>query len=138
MKLTSLADVARAGARFVNRPRGAGTRVWLDAQLRRARIDSSAVPGYQREVTTHAEVARAIAEDQADAGLGIEAAAIAYGLDFVRLTTEPYDLIIPADSWSLPPVQALATWLASTEGRAAIEALGGYEISEAGHITWID
>ncbi len=138
LNLTFLADLARAGVRFVNRQRGTGTRVWLDAQLRRAGVDISAVPGYNREVTTHAEVARAVAEDQANVGLGIEAAAIAYGLGFVRLTTEPYDLIIPADSWSLPPVQALAAWLASVEGRAAIEALGGYETRDAGRITWID
>ena len=51
---------------------------------------------------------------------------------FVRLATEPYDLIIPAEAWPLPPVQALAAWLASTEGRAAIDALGGYEIERLG------
>lgn len=138
MNLTSLADLAQAGVRFVNRQRGTGTRVWLDAQLRRAGIDSSAVSGYHREVTTHAEVARAVAEDQANVGLGIQTAAMAYGLGFVPLATEPYDLIIPIESWSLPPVQALAAWLASAEGRAAIEAQGGYETANTGHITWID
>lgn len=138
LNLASPADLARAGVRFVNRQRGAGTRVWLDARLRRAGIDSQAVPGYNREVTTHAEVARAIAEDQANAGLGIEAAAIPYGLGFVRLTTEPYDLVIPADAWALPPVQALATWLASAAARAAIEALGGYDTGDTGRVAWIE
>lgn len=138
MDLASPADLARTGIRFVNRQRGTGTRVWLDAQLRRAGIDGSTVPGYSREVVTHAEIARAVAEGQANAGLGIETAAISYGLGFVQLTTEPYDLIIPSDSWSLPPVQALATWLASAEARAAIEALGGYDTSEAGRIVWIE
>ncbi len=138
MNLASLADLARTGIRFVNRQRGTGTRVWLDAQLRRAGIDDSTVAGYNREVTTHAEVARAVAESQANAGLGIEAAASSYGLGFVQLTTEPYALIIPSDSWSLPAVQALAMWLASAEARAAIEALGGYDAREAGRIVWIE
>lgn len=136
--LSSLTDLAQAGVRFVNRQRGTGTRVWLDAHLRRAGVDSSVLAGYSREVTTHAEIARAIAEGQADVGLGIEAAAIAYGLGFVRLATEPYDLIIPAESWPLPPVQALAAWLASAEGRAAIEAIGGYDIEDTGRVTWLD
>jgi molybdate-binding protein/DNA-binding transcriptional regulator YhcF (GntR family) len=137
-RLSSLADLTRGGVRFVNRQRGTGTRVWFDAQLRLAGLDSSAVAGYEREVTTHAEIARSIAEGQADVGLGIETAAIAYGLDFVRLATEPYDLIIPSGTWPLPPVQALVAWLASAEGRAAISALGGYEIKETGQIIWLD
>jgi len=138
MNLASPADLAQAGVRFVNRQRGTGTRVWLDAQLRRAGVDGSTVPGYSREVTTHAEVARTIAEGQANAGLSIETAAISYGLGFVQLTTEPYDLIIPADSWFLPPVQALATWLTSSEARASIAALGGYDTNETGRIVWTE
>ncbi len=145
-RLTSLDDLVRPetgsltrpGPRFVNRQRGAGTRVWLDAQLRRRGLDPARIAGYDTEVCTHAEVARTIAEGRADVGLGVEAVALAYGLDFVRLTTERYDLAIPAESWELPPVQALARWLATPEARAAIADLGGYETEETGRVEWVE
>jgi molybdate-binding protein/DNA-binding transcriptional regulator YhcF (GntR family) len=136
-RLSEVADLAAPGVHFINRQRGAGTRVWLDAQLRRAAVDAQAIAGYDHEVTTHAEVARAVAEGAADAGLGIEAAAIAYGLDFVRLTTEPYDLVIPAEAWELRPVQALAAWLDTDAARDAIFGLGGYDTAQTGRLRWV-
>jgi molybdate-binding protein/DNA-binding transcriptional regulator YhcF (GntR family) len=136
--LTSLADLARLGLRFINRQPGAGTRVWLDAQLRRLGIGAEAVAGYGHEAATHEDVARAVAEGQADAGLAIEAAALAYGLGFVRLKTEPYDLVIPAEAWESPRVQALATWLGTEDAREVITKLGGYETVETGQMTWAE
>ena len=115
--LTGLPDLTRPGLRFVNRQRGAGTRVWLDAQFRRLDFTASALTGYDHEYATHAEVARAVAEGQADTGLGIEAAALAYGLGFVFLATEPYDLVIPAEAWETGSVQALAAWLRTGDAR---------------------
>ncbi len=137
LNLLALPDLASAGAHFINRQRGAGTRVWLDAQLRRLSVDAEAIAGYDHEVNTHAEVARAVAEGAADAGLGIEAAAISYGLGFVRLATEPYDLVIPAEAWETPAVQALAA-LAAERGRrgTTIAGLGGYETEKPGRI-WV-
>ena len=116
--LTGLADLTRPGLRFVNRQRGAGTRVWLDAQLRRLGIPAASIAGYEREAATHEDVARAVAEGRADAGLGIEAAALSYGLGFVFLAIEPYDLVIPAEMWDTAPVQALAAWLRTADARA--------------------
>ncbi len=135
--LAGLRDLVRPGVRFVNRQRGTGTRVWLDAQLRRSAVDVEAIAGYDHEVSTHAEVARAVAEDAAGAGLGIETAAIGYGLGFVPLATEPYDLVVPAESWELPPMRALAGWLATQGAKDAIEALGGYETGETGRVRWL-
>jgi molybdate-binding protein len=93
-------------------------------------------------VGTHTEVARAIAEDTAvggaNAGLGIETAALAYNLDFVPLTTERYDFVIPAEIWEHDAVVALAGWLTSAEARADISALGGYLTEETGRVTWVD
>lgn len=135
--LAELGDLTRPGVRFINRSRGTGTRVWLDAQLARRDVPSDAIVGYSQEASTHAEVARAVAEGQADAGLGIEAAARAYGLGFIFLTTEPYDLVIPAAAWEMPPVQALATWLRTAEARVVIGGLGGYETAETGQMVWV-
>lgn len=136
--LAGAADLARPGLRFVNRPRGTGTRVWLDAQLARHGIRSEEVVGYDQEVVTHAEVAGAVAEGRADAGLGIEAAALAYGLGFVFLTTESYDLVIPAEMWEMEPVRMLAAWLGTEDARSALAALGGYETALTGQMTWVE
>jgi molybdate-binding protein/DNA-binding transcriptional regulator YhcF (GntR family) len=137
LEIQALSDLARAGVRFVNRQRGTGTRVWLDAQLRRAAVDAEAIAGYDHEVNTHAEVARAVAEGATDTGLGIETSAIGYGLGFVQLAIEPYDLVIPAETWELPPIQALAAWMQGEGARNSILALGGYETGETGRVRWI-
>ena len=136
-RLTALTDLVQPGIRFINRQRGTGTRVWLDAQLRRVRVDPAAIVGYDQEVNTHAEVARAVAEGAASVGLGIEAAAITYGLGFVRLATEPYDLVIPAEAWETPPMAATRSLARHEDARDAITALGGYETGETGRTTWI-
>lgn len=136
--VSGLHDLTRPGLHFVNRQRGAGTRVWLDAHLRRLGIAPAQICGYDHEALTHSEVALAVAEGRADVGLGIEAAALAYGLGFVHLTQERYDLVIPAASWDRAPVQALARWLTTTEARAAIASLGGCDVSATGEVSWIE
>lgn len=136
-EVAGIADLARPGLHFVNRQRGAGTRVWLDAQLRRAGIEGQTILGYDHEALTHSDVARLVAEGQADAGLGVETAALEYGLGFIPLATERYDLVMLADTWQSEPAQKLASWLASTEGRAAIAELGGYDTRSSGQIAWV-
>jgi molybdate-binding protein/DNA-binding transcriptional regulator YhcF (GntR family) len=131
-------DLARSGLRFVNRQRGAGTRVWLDAHLRQLGIESERIQGYGQEMRTHSEVARLIVEGQADVGLGVEAAALAYGLPFVPLTLERYDLVIPAAEWPSPAIQALVHWLTTDTAKAEIVALGGYEVRETGRVEWVE
>src|SRR5206468_9517881 len=91
--LAGVEDLTRAGVRYVNRQRGAGTRVLLDHELGQRGISPGAVDGYAREEPTHLAVAAAVAARRADAGLGIMAAARALGLDFVPVTREPYDLV---------------------------------------------
>ena len=136
--IAGLADLARPGLRFANRQPGSGTRVWLDAALRRLGIDAAFIQGYDYERLTHSDVARAVAEAQADAGFGLETAALTLGLDFIPLVTEPYDLVIPAENLALPGIQRLQTWLGSPEACQALSALGGYEITHTGEIAWVD
>lgn len=134
--VNDLTDLTQAGIRFVNRQQGSGTRVWLDAQLHRTGIDSSNVLGYQDEKMTHSEVARAISKGQADVGLGVETAALSFGLNFKLLTTERYDLVIPAEKWELASMQALRQWLETSQAKMAINNLGGYDTSQTGAVTW--
>lgn len=135
--LSGLPDLARPGLRFVRRPPGTGTRVWLDARIRQLGIP---LPRQEAglEVATHTELALLIASGRADAGLGIEAAALACGLDFVPLTRQRYDLVIPAENWERTPIPSLADWLASPQALSLIADLGGYDTEETGKVMWIE
>ena len=132
-----LEDLVRLGMRFVNRQSGSGTRVWLDAALRRHGIDSGGIQGYNDERMTHSEVAAAVAEGQADAGFGLEAVAISYGLDFIFLVRERYDLVIPAENLEMEPVSLLVGWLASEKSKQALSHFKGYEARDTGRLLWI-
>ncbi|HEY7926824.1 MAG TPA: molybdopterin biosynthesis protein [Candidatus Dormibacteraeota bacterium] len=127
-----IADLAQPELRYVNRQRGAGTRVLLDYELQRAGVDPAALSGYSREEPTHLAVAAAISAGRADCGLGVQAAARAFGLDFVPVAQEPFDLVLErgtAESERLAPLWAL---METAEFRSAVETLGGYDTSEMG------
>lgn len=136
-KVSGLADLVRPGFRFVNRQSGSGTRVWLDLALRNLGIDSARIAGYETEKITHSAVAQAVAEDAADAGIGLEGAAISYGLDFLFLTHDRYDLIVPEPVMQIPAMAAMVEWLNSTATRQVIESLGGYDTGSTGQVEWV-
>ncbi len=128
----SLADVAATGARFVNRQRGSGTRVLLDHHLRAEGIPTENIAGYDSEVTTHSQVAAAVASGAADVGLGLRSAARALGLNFVPMASEQYDLVTLAESLTLPSISAVLDALRSGEFRRALESTGGYDTTRTG------
>ena len=120
--------------RFVNRQRGAGTRVLFDYKLKEAGIVPEAINGYDREMATHMAVAAAVASDGADAGMGILSAAKAMELDFIEVAPEEYDFAVPARHLGLPHVKAFIDILKSDEFRNRLEILGGYSYDEAGKV----
>jgi putative molybdopterin biosynthesis protein len=130
--ISGLPDICRPGVRYVNRQRGAGTRVLLDAMLAQQRLAASSIEGYAREEPTHLAVAAAIASDRADAGMGIMAAAQAFGLGFVPLATEPYDLVVAPGALESPQLGPLWALLRSDRFKASVEELGGYSAKEMG------
>jgi putative molybdopterin biosynthesis protein len=130
--ITGLADLEGADLSYVNRQRGAGTRMLLDQELRRLGIDPAKVSGYAREEPTHLAVAAAISAGRADCGMGIMAAARAFDLDFVPVSREPYDLVVEAGSLDDPLLAPLWKLLDSPDFHASIEALGGYATEETG------
>ena len=132
LSLTGIGDLTRAGVRYVNRQRGAGTRVLLDFELGRLGVSPDAIDGYAREEPTHLAVAAAVAAGRADAGLGIMAAARAFGLDFVPVTLEPYDLVVAAEAMDSPLLAPLWSLLRSDRFQVAVTELGGYTTKEMG------
>ncbi len=136
--IKSLGDLAsksqEGGVQFVNRQRGAGTRVLLDYHLNLMTIPQESIAGYSQEEYTHLGVATAVASGRADCGLGIAAAAQALDLDFIPLFQERYDLVIPkqfADDNLLSPLFDL---LADSRFRGAVSQLKGYDVSVMGTV----
>jgi putative molybdopterin biosynthesis protein len=130
----SLHDLARRDVSFVNRQRGAGTRVLLDYYLERESIPRAEIRGYDQEEYTHLAVAAAVSSGRADCGLGIAAAAKALDLDFIPLYDERYDLVIPRAYYSDPLLAPLLELLASTDFRTAVSNLPGYDTEVMGTI----
>ena len=134
--IRTLADLLRPEVSFVNRQRGAGTRVLLDYELKRQGLDPRQISGYERQEYTHLAVAAAVKSGAADCGLGILAAARALGLDFTPLFDERYDLIIPVQHFESPLLEPLLRVIRDrTLGfAAAVEALGGYSTAQMGEV----
>ena len=130
--VSGIEDVARRGLRYVNRQRGAGTRVLLDHELARRGISPEAIQGYEREEHTHLAVAAAVAAGRADCGFGVLAAARAFGLDFVPVAKESYDLVLLRDTIEDELLAPLFELLESADFRERVESLGGYDTAEMG------
>ena len=134
LDLQSLEDIQSRGARFVNRPLGAGTRVVLDELLAQAGLDLAQFPGYGHTEPSHSAVAHAIASGAADVGLGIEVAAQAQGLSFVPLLNENYHLVCLKSALTAPAIQALMQRLRSPAWQAHLSTLPGYRPWQSGEV----
>jgi putative molybdopterin biosynthesis protein len=132
LSIKGLEDLAGGGVRLVNRNRGSGTRLWLDKQLERGGIQAESIQGYRREVATHSGVARAILENQADAGVALAAVARQHGLGFIPLFQERYDLVIPAEQYATPQVRGLLSHMRDKRFRKNVAALSGYRTEMMG------
>ena len=133
-RVRGVRDLTRRGVRLVNRQRGAGTRLLLHHALRAARVAPTSVPGWEREVATHAAVAAAITAGHADAGPGTRAAAAQAGLDFLPIGEERYDLAIPRAVFDAPHLRPLLDALHERAFRRAAAALPGYDVSRMGAV----
>lgn len=128
--IRSTTDIARRGVRFVNRNRGSGTRLWLDTELARLGVEPAHIHGYSHEVRTHSETAALIEAGEADCALGLQAAAIRHGLDFIPLFEERYDLVLTRENEK--PLGPILDYLQTAAFRRELIALGGYNPAHAG------
>ena len=132
VNLFGLADLTQPRVQFVNRQRGAGTRVLLDYHLNLMTIVPERIVGYSQEEYTHLGVAAAIASGRADCGLGIAAAAQALDLDFIPLFQERYDLVTPKGFVESDLLAPLFRLLADRRFREAVSQRIGYDVSVMG------
>jgi putative molybdopterin biosynthesis protein len=136
--IAGIKDLVRTDVLFVNRQRGAGTRVLLDFHLARLGMVPDSIRGYNQEEYTHLAVAAAVAGGRADCGLGISAAARALQLDFVPLFQERYDLVVPRQHAAGDLLAPLFALLADGEFRDAVMNLPGYDVSVMGTVVLED
>ena len=132
--INDLSDLSREDVTYVNRQKGAGTRVLLDYHLKKIGINEEDIKGYTQEEYTHLMVASAVASGRADCGMGIAAAAGAIGMDFVPLYSERYDLIVPEEYYNSDLMRPLWEILQLKKFHEMILALPGYQIDDIGKI----
>jgi molybdate transport repressor ModE-like protein len=130
--ITGLADLARPELRFVNRQQGSGTRVLLELLLADQGIASSSISGYESAEFTHAAVAAFVASGMADAAFGVETAARRFDLDFIPIMRERYFLACQQKALDTPLIQAALGVLSSSDYKAALAALPGYDNASSG------
>jgi putative molybdopterin biosynthesis protein len=134
--IRSVADCARRDVEIVNREPGAGSRALLDTYLGRLGIPARQVHGYQRQAGGHLPAAGLVRAGDADCCIATRAAARVFGLDFIPLETERYDLVIRRAHLDHPPIQALLATLNRAGFRRELEALGGYDTAATGSRIW--
>jgi molybdate transport repressor ModE-like protein len=134
LNLHSLVDLVKRQARFANRSLGSGTRVVLDELLTQNALTQADVCGYERSEPSHAAVANAVAAGQADAGLGIEAAAHSAGLDFVPLATERYHLVCLKSALPQPGIMTLLQLLQTGAWATQVAGIPGYATLQSGDV----
>lgn len=127
-------DLTREDVTYINRQRGAGTRILLDYHLKVDNIDPEKIKGYSREMTTHMAVATGVKTGTATTGLGIYSAAKALDLDFVDITFEDYDFLVPYNILEQPMMQEFIEAIKSKKFQDGVRILGGYDFINTGEI----
>lgn len=129
-------DLTGEGIRFVNREKGAGTRVLLDEKLSELGIERGSILGYDHEEDSQLTVAGMVAQGEADVGMGNQKTVMqVHGVDFIPLQRERYDLVIRKSDWNQPAIQTLIGILRSEGFARRVRALGDYDTEETGKIT---
>lgn len=136
LDIRNVRDIVRTRALFINRQKGAGTRLLFDYLLQEEGINPNEILGYQREEYSHLNVAAAVAAGTAQVGLGILSAARAYHLDFVPIGEERYDLLMTRDFYHSTLGQTLLQMIKDPLFQQEVEALGGYSMRDAGKVMY--
>jgi putative molybdopterin biosynthesis protein len=129
-------DLSRKDVRFINRQKGAGTRVLLDYYLKKLKIPPSGIKGYGKEVYTHLEVGISILSKESDVGIATIAVSKFFGLSFIPITTESFDMILDQRTFFEKGVQIFVEILNSEEFKKRVVKLGNYDFQHSGKILY--
>lgn len=132
--ISGVGDLARKDVTLVNREVGAGARYLLDSSLKEEGISPQDVRGYKQTAGGHVLAAWHVLTSRADCCIAARAAARVFGLGFVPLVRERYDLVIPDRYWDLPSVRIMLDALNRASLKKELEVLGGYDTSETGRV----
>jgi len=138
LKLGSIEDVSRARARVCMRPNGAGAQLLLLALLHRAKVSLDQLAAVTPASQTGPDIAQAIRAGRADTGIATRGVANTAGLDFIPIIWEPFDLVMRQRDYFQPPMQSLINFLHSEELRTRARELGGYDLSVAGTVRFVN
>lgn len=133
-QIRTVRDLARRGVRLVNRSRGSGARLWLGRHVRAARLDPLTLRGWSSAATTYEAVANALNAGAADAGPGLRATAEKYGLEFIALGEERFDLALARELFESKRGRKLREVLHDKRFREYARTLAGYDMSSSGRV----
>ena len=132
--IRNVEDLARKNVRFVNREPGSGSRALLDKLLEAAGMEAAKIQGYERVAYGHLAAAYCVLSQEADVCLATRSAAQTFGLDFIPLHSERYDLVMRKRTADLPTVKAFLDVLQRATLRRKLEVLAGYDTSQTGSL----
>ena len=133
-RIDKIDSLARKTVRFVNRESGSGSRALLDQLVEKAGVDPKKIEGYDRVAYGHLAAAYCVLSNEADVCLATRSAAKAFGLDFIPLHSERYDLVMRRRTADLPAVRAFLDVLQRATLRRKLEVLAGYDTSQTGAV----
>jgi putative molybdopterin biosynthesis protein len=137
LKIASIVDVTVKDARMAQRPKGAGAQLLLLALLKQAKAPAEKLAAGPM-CPTGPDIAQAIRAGRADCGIATRSVAVAAGLDFVPILWEPFDLLMRQRDYFSSPLQALMRFLRSSDFRTRAGELGGFDISGAGEVRFVN
>ncbi len=136
LKIRTLADLVKRKARVIDRQGESGSHELLQQLCKAARVAPESLQRLPRPARAETDIAAAIRDGKADAGVAIEAASRAFGLAFIALATERFDLVMRRRDYFEPPMQALLAFARTAEFRERAAALGGYDVTQSGRIVY--
>ncbi len=136
LAIASVADLKSKGARLITRQAGAGSQILLEFELARAGLDLAGLETLPTPAGNETELAQAVARGKADAGVGVQAVAEEYGLDFIAIRREKYDLAVGRREYFEPPFQALLAFAGTDAFQVKAGEMPGYDVSELGEVVF--
>lgn len=134
--IRSVSDIAKQSAMLAHRQPGAGAAQLLNCLLQRAEVANEALNWAAHPALSEDDLALAIAQGDADVGLGMEAAAQRQQLDFIPLVEESFDLVMHRRSYFEPAVQALFEFAREPRFAQRASTLRGYDVSQLGRVLY--